>query len=41
MASLQQAANAQKELDRRRLLTGGNDPAGMLHGGKPTLTQPS
>jgi len=28
VASLQQAANAQKELDRRRVMTGGHDPAG-------------
>lgn len=27
VASLQQAANAQKELDRRRVMTGGHDPA--------------
>jgi len=30
VASLQQAANAQKELERRRMMNIGRDPAGML-----------
>jgi len=33
VASLQQAANAQKELDRRRLMKARNDPAGCLSRG--------